>query len=65
MSEVADLSAAWVVSPPAHIATAQLRDVVITGLGGKPQSAMVRDATAEEFAAAVGLKLPAKAPDGR
>ena len=71
MREVNDLMAAWIDNPPPHVALIQLRDVVITGLGGKPPA---RGATAkkssgltvggqattpEQFAAMFGVKLGA------
>ena len=35
MREVNDLMATWIDSPPPHVVLSQIRDVVITGLGGK------------------------------
>ncbi len=59
MSQVNRILAAWAHSPPQHIAVRQLRDIVIVAFGGKPPSDRPkRVVTAEEFAAATGLKLP-------
>jgi len=67
--EIYDLMDYWADYPPAHIATTQLRDVVIAGLGGKPPPRRVtasstglavngKAATPEQFAALFGVKLP-------
>lgn len=73
MRRLNDLMSYWIDNPPAHIATVQTRDVVITGLGGKPpskRSAAVaasglavngQATTPEQFAAMLGVRLPESA----
>jgi hypothetical protein len=60
--EVNDLMAYWADHPPSHIAAAQLRDVVISAFGGKPQSlssASRSGAGIEQLVAALGVNLEA------
>jgi hypothetical protein len=65
MREVTDLMRYWAKHPPTHVIARQVRDVVITALGGKPPSTEEpRTVSAEEFAAAVGLKLNAGGSGG-
>ena len=71
MRRVNDLMDYWIDNPPPHVALLQVRDVVITGLGGKPptkradapdKAAMSingRSQTPEQFAAMLGVKLEA------
>lgn len=61
MREINDLMDYWVDYPPPHVALVQVRDVVITGLGGTPPSRKVakRETTPQELAALVGLDLGA------
>jgi hypothetical protein len=69
-SEVTDLTTAWADAPPTHVGVVQLRDVVISGLGGTPPSrralsdsgAVVANGKAtspEAFAAMLGVSLEA------
>lgn len=65
-----DLMDYWIDHPPAHIATLQTRDVVISALGGKPPAKRGTSATGgglavngkaatpEQFAAMLGVRLP-------
>lgn len=72
--EMHDLMDYWADHPPAHIAAVQLRDVVITALGGKPPALRAPSNRAapsgavvvngqvqspESFAAMLGVKLEA------
>ena len=62
MREINDLMAYWKDNPPPHVASMR----VYYALGGKPAKETVRVTTAEGFAAAMGMKLPAKgAPRGK
>jgi hypothetical protein len=61
MREINDLMDYWIDNPPPHIALVQVRDVVISGLGGKPPKrrgdAPTRKQSPEEFAAMLGVTL--------
>ena len=58
MAEVADLMESWRETPPPAIALDNLAELVHQGLTGKPRKpVVVKPVTAEEFAAAIGLKL--------
>ena len=65
MREANDLMRYWSKHPPTHIVARQVRDVVITALGGKPpDTEPPKRATAEELAAMFGLTLPGNGASG-
>ncbi|MEY2668866.1 MAG: hypothetical protein RJA59_1504 [Pseudomonadota bacterium] len=59
--EISDLMDYWADHPPAHIAAAQVRDVVISALGGTPPSKRpaAKAQSPEQFAAMLGVNLEA------
>ena len=67
MRDVKRLLSYWADSPPAHVGVLHVRDVVISGLGGKPperKGHKPKKASAEELAAMFGMTLPVKEPVG-
>lgn len=57
LREVNDLMGYWIDNPPAHVASRQLRDVVIRAFGGTPPSTTraVVAQTPDQLAAVLGL----------